>query len=454
MTLEALQDTVKHLHNLREERKAIVVVTEGWPLYREDPDLLRKRETEASIGIDPIKPGPTGKLTADDPRNRINMPPNSTCDRDRAYLASIDDEKFLREIIDDANRGNASFYMIDPGGLRSVAPADRSSAMRMLADNTDGYAMLNTNNLEAGFKRMADDLSSYYLLGYYASNTKPDGRFRQITVRVKQPGVTVRARKGYRAPTPEELTAAARTAAPAAAEPNPARTAIEQLDRIRPNARLHVSAIVNREPVRKLWVEGELQSTGTRPDEFMQGATATIEVSGGGVSGTQTVPLKGNDRSFVARFDVPSAAAGSVDVRVRLASDEGAALPLTEAVRLNLSDARPAALLFRRGLSTGNRLIAAADPRISRTERVRLEVPVGPDPRSGKALAGRVLDRNGAPTQVPVTVGERNEEATGQRWLTADVTLGPLSLADYVIELTIARESGNEQVLMPIRVTR
>jgi VWFA-related protein len=450
MTLEALQDAVKYLHNLREERKAIVTITSGWPLFREDPDLMRQREKEQPVGADKVRVGPTGQLTLEDKRNSVNTLPPNQCDTDRMYLASIDDEKFLREIIDDANRGNASFYLIDPGGLRTSRAADRSGAMRTLADNTDGMALLNTNDLGRGFERLAADMSSYYLLGYYASNSQPDGRFRTITVRVKQPGVTVRARKGYRAPTATEVSAAVREAAPAVAVPaSPARTAIERLDRVRPNARLHVSAIVNREPVRKLWVAVELQSTGTKPDAYMQGATASIEIAGAGASSTQTMPLKATERSLVAKFDVPSAATGQLDVRVRLVADDSTAEPLMEGVRVDLSAHQFAALVFRRGPTTGNRMIAAADPRISRTDRVRLEIPVAPGPRE-TSLSGRVLDRNGQPTVVPVVVGERSDETTGQRWITADVTLGPLSHADYAIEVTI----GPDVVITPVRVVR
>ena len=58
--------------------------------------------------------------------------------------------------------------MIDPGGLK-VRGADRNGAIRTLAENTDGLAILNTNDLDKGFTRIADDMSSYYLLGYYAS---------------------------------------------------------------------------------------------------------------------------------------------------------------------------------------------------------------------------------------------------------------------------------------------
>ena len=63
-TLEALQDAVNYLAGVREERKAIIAVTEGWLLYREDPDLMRQRGTkEAPLGVDKVRVGPTGKLT-------------------------------------------------------------------------------------------------------------------------------------------------------------------------------------------------------------------------------------------------------------------------------------------------------------------------------------------------------------------------------------------------------
>src|SRR5205085_1037021 len=62
------------------------------------------------------------------------------------------------------------------------------------------------------------DLSSYYVMQYYSTNTKLDGRFRSISVRVKRPGVQVRARPGYLAPTEAEtkaLTAASKPSLPA-----------------------------------------------------------------------------------------------------------------------------------------------------------------------------------------------------------------------------------------------
>ena len=75
------------------------------------------------------------------------------------------------------------------------------STLRTLAENTDGIAVVDTNSLERGLKEIADSLSSYYLLGYYSTNTSFDGKFRSIDVKVKRPSVSISARRGYFAPT-------------------------------------------------------------------------------------------------------------------------------------------------------------------------------------------------------------------------------------------------------------
>jgi hypothetical protein len=53
---------------------------------------------------------------------------------------------------------------------------------------------------------------SYYLIGYVPKDVKPDGRFRKIEVKLGRSGLTVRARKGYFAPTAAEAGGAPRTA--------------------------------------------------------------------------------------------------------------------------------------------------------------------------------------------------------------------------------------------------
>ena len=87
-----------------------------------------------------------------------------------------------------------------------------------LAINTDGRAIINRNDLEKGLRQVVRDTSAYYLIGYN-SPSPADGKFHELKVRIKRPGVQVRSRKGYWAPTAEE---AAKASAPPKPAPPPA----------------------------------------------------------------------------------------------------------------------------------------------------------------------------------------------------------------------------------------
>jgi VWFA-related protein len=422
-TLEALEDAVRFLSTIREDRKAIVTVTGGWELYREDRDLMNLKEGES----------------------------RDKCDIDRIRLASINDERFLRELIDVANRGNTSFYMIDPAGLSGEA-GQKNAGMQTLAENTDGLAVFGTNDLQQGMQRIVDDLSSYYLLGYHSTNAKADGTFRSIRVSVKQPGVEVRARRGYKAPTREEMTVA-QHAADAASPGSPAAIsmALDALERIRPDARFRINAVVAAATgsAATLWVAGEFQPTGW-PKESSAGVKADIEVTDGSGGATAALTLKANERTFLTSLTLPKTGSESIDVRAKIAPVEGKGVLRSE-LRVPVSPSSPQALLFRRGLATANRWLPTADPRFSRIERLHLEIPAAPDVKPG---TGRVLGRNGQALKVPVTVGERTDEPSGQRWITADVTLAPLAAGDYLIEVELKGPPRTSTTLTAIRVAR
>ena len=169
--------------------------------------------------------------------------------------------RYFRDLTDEANRGNASFYTVDPRGLavfdsplgpKAPPPLavdarnlrSRMESLRGLAGSTDGIAVLDSNDLDKGMKRISDDLTLYYLLGYISTNGKLDGRFHSIKVRVKRPGVDVRARKGYRAATAAEVSAAkAAAAAPAGEGTATLQAAMASLARIRTDSRLNLNAV-------------------------------------------------------------------------------------------------------------------------------------------------------------------------------------------------------------------
>jgi VWFA-related protein len=470
-TLDSLRDLVRYLRTVREERKAIITITEGWLLYGPNDRLTDLRKDPATgvqepvPGLDPVMVGRNGKLTTRDERNMDRGAlTKGDCDADRLALSQMDNKQYFRDIMHEANRSNASFYPVDPRGLASFdnpigpdAPPpvtvdvamlrQRLEVLQTLAENTDGLAVINSNDLDRGLRRIADDLNSYYLLGYYSTNTKLDGRYRTIRVRVKQPRVDVRARAGYKAATEEEAAEARRAAdAPVPEIVSVTTAAIERLGRIRPEARFRIN--VSHARGGRLWVAGELQAQ-SGPDAYANGATVKIDAASGGKSSTATVTLKPGERTFLTALDLHGEASEAIDVRARLTTTEASAA-LTDGVAVDLAGQSRQPLLFRRGLSTANRQLPAADFRFSRTERMHLEIPVGADIKPG---SGRLLDRAAQPLQVPVSVGERVDADTGQRWITADIALAPLSAGDYAIEIVL-KGPAEERVISGVRVTR
>lgn len=464
MTLESLQNLVDWLRFEREERKAIITISEGWALFRPNADLTRPRVIDPSTGLtepipgpDPIGVGPDGRMRLGTTGSTHDTP-KSECDRDRLALSLIDNDRLFRDMMSDANRANASFYTVDPRGLAAFdapigpeppPPIDvdlanlrhRIETLQTLAENTDGLAVINSNDLDKGFRRIADDLSSYYLLGYYTTNSQLDGRYRQIKVNVKQPGVDVRARRGYRAPTRDEVTAArTAAAAPVPESVATARNALESLARIRPSGALRSRAVAVLGPQPAVWVAGELGKPAAAA------TTAEITVMGGG---SATAAIAAGQRGFVVSVPLSKRPAEPIDVRVRLAA-AGGEPGATDVLRIDAGEGLPHPVLFRRGPSTGNRLEPVGEPLFSRTDRIRLEVAAFPGTRLTEA---RVLDRNGTAVELPVTLAERTD-AGGQRWLTADVTLAALGAGDYIIELSGDLAGASHKVLTAIRVTR
>jgi VWFA-related protein len=471
-TLDSLTELVHFLRDLREERKAIVTVTEGWLLFRPDSSLTNLSYNERVPGLDPVSVGPDGRITTKN--NRASTPYNKTdCDGDRMHLASMDDAQYFRDLTDIANRGNASFYTVDPRGLPAFdtpmsAPgqgelpilADRASlttrldSLRTLAGATDGIAVLDNNDLDAGMKRISDDLTSYYLLGYYSTNGKLDGKFHNIKVRVKRPGVDVRARKGYRSATAAEVSAAKAAAAPAEEGLAAVNAALSSLARIRSDARLNLNAVALNSggptPGATMLVAGELPPA-SATDGLRAGGTIDVTVSGAGRSSTAQVTLGPGERSFSVPVPLPQGmGAGPLDVRARMTGPDPSVPGLSGNISVDTGSATQP-MLFRRGPVTGNRLVPAATYLFSRTERARFEFPTSADVKAG---AARLLDREGQPLAIPVTVSERTDEKTGQHWIAADITLAALAAGDYAIELTTSGPDGTKRLLTALRVGR
>jgi len=73
------------------------------------------------------------------------------------------------------------------------------------AESTGGRAIINTDAIQSGIEDIFGEDGSFYLLGYQSSNGAPDGKFRKVEVTVDRPGLTVRTRTGYWAPTKDAV---------------------------------------------------------------------------------------------------------------------------------------------------------------------------------------------------------------------------------------------------------
>jgi VWFA-related protein len=130
----------------------------------------------------------------------------------------------LHATIDRLNQANTSLYAVDVRGLTALPPGGGANqagaggtanfsgqAVRSQTDSlyssqetlatlsldTGGKPLFDNNNLGKVFETVREDSNSYYLLGYYSSNAKRDGRYRRIKLQVRNPDFRLKFREGY-----------------------------------------------------------------------------------------------------------------------------------------------------------------------------------------------------------------------------------------------------------------
>lgn len=129
----------------------------------------------------------------------------------------------LQSMAAQAARGGTTIYTIDGRGLvntMSVNPDVTSMSMgrstafdtgddgpNILTSGTGGMMIHGIDNIGRAIGMVANDTSSYYVIGYQPDNAAMDGKFRSIEVKTTAKDVSIRARKGYAAVTlpPQEL---------------------------------------------------------------------------------------------------------------------------------------------------------------------------------------------------------------------------------------------------------
>jgi VWFA-related protein len=466
VSLSALKALIMHMGTLKEGRKALILLSEGYTNML--PPQMR----------DPVAALPgLGNPASRDP----DAGAGSLLEDRAAFSANSDMEMDLRQVYDMANRNNTAIYAVDPRGLatgefgidQNIGPRiDRTylnstlDTLRTLALQTDGRAIVNRNDLTVGMKQIVRDSSAYYLLGYNSTFTATDGKFHEIKVRVKRPGVQVRARRGYWAFTAQE-------AAKALAPPKP------QLPKAVDSAIAAISQ-PSRSRVVRTWIGTERGSSGKTKVTFVWepvarapgDATRSVDVPArvslmaigpdGGPFFRGRVPEASRAASPLApgskvTFEVPP---GKMQLRVSVegASSEVLDAEVREVIVPDLTMPNTALgtpELFRartvrefQQLKGDSQATPTAGREFSRTERVFLRVPAYTPGAAPASVTAKLLNRG----------GQSIADLTVTRSAAADASEIDLSLAsypagEYLVEITASGQGGEAKELVGFRIT-
>lgn len=203
-TAYELMGQLEKVHN---RRKALIYISNGYD-FNPFP-ASRYRVDQERAGIQPTAEkvdgsGESYRNPQDDPSDLFT--------RSGQVFAEADLARELAELTRTANRANVTIYTLDPRGLVGMPDLDDNinmvewqdslrksqDSMRVLADETGGFAVVNSNDFDRNLKRIDAETSDYYILGFYSNNPDPLRRNRRIEVKATRPDVaTVWSRKGY-----------------------------------------------------------------------------------------------------------------------------------------------------------------------------------------------------------------------------------------------------------------
>ena len=462
ITMSALKAAAIRMGTLREGRKSIIFVSEGF-----------------TTALPPQLSDPVAAFPGMGNRNRGNA--GATTDERYAWSSGLDMMSDMRDVFQTANTQNTSIYSVDPRGLavfeyginEGVGIQQDTGDLRAaldtlhtLSNNTDGRAIVNRNDLAAGMKQIMRDSSGYYLLGYTSSRAPTDGKFHEIKVNVTRRGVQVRARKGYWALTEEDV---ARILAPPKPEPpaavTRALTSIAEPPGGRP-ARFWIGTAKGENGLARVtfaWEPG-VEEGGVRRVEPAARVQLTAVAPGGRplFRGRVPDPAAGATASpsgagGSVTFDAPP---GQLQLRMNVEGEGGQVLdaamreltvPDYTQVQVSLGTPRIYRARTARDVNEIRANPATAptvDREFSRAERLLVRVqgyaPGGATP----AITGRLMNRSGT------AMSDLAFKAAADGFFETELPLSALAAGEYLIEFTAQTESGKTQDTIAFRVGR
>jgi VWFA-related protein len=460
VVMGALKGAAAKLGGMREGRKSVIFVSEGFTTLL--PPQLN----------DPVAANPG----MNNPARGVVSTPTS----DRAeWAATVDLVGDMSLIFTEMNRNNTSIYAVDPRGLAAFEydinqavglQVDKKhldmglDTLRALADNTDGRAIINRNDLGKGMQQIMRDASGYYLIGYNSTQAPLDGRFHKIDLEVTRRGVEVRHRKGYWAYTAED---AARIEAPRAGAPPAVTAALEKLvdpPRGRP-ARFWMGTArgeAGKSNVTVSWeptpaVPGERRTADDVPAQVLLTAIAPDgrplfrgRVPEQPVSSPPTAAAP-----VSASFDVPP---GRMQMRITVMTAGGQVMD-SATIDYTVPDYTAPQIVFAtprfyrgrtprdiQSLRSNPSAAPSTDRVFPRTERVLVRADVYGPGTAPPTVSARLLNRAGAAmNDVPVQVS-----TTGTPEL--ELSFGSLAPGEYLLELNAKGDGGGVQELIAFRI--
>ena len=99
----------------------------------------------------------------------------------------------------DASRGSAGGGAFGGSGMMQQRNSLSGSQETLvtLSHDTGGRSFSDSNDLSLAMKQVQADTNVYYVLGYFSSNSKEDGKYRKIRVELSRPGLKIAHRPGY-----------------------------------------------------------------------------------------------------------------------------------------------------------------------------------------------------------------------------------------------------------------
>jgi VWFA-related protein len=185
---------MEQVHN---RRKAFIYVSNG---YDFDP-FSKSRAKEANQRYSSMmgRSGENSDGSSDSNQSNETNPFSKTGNE----FAAADLASELSELTRAANRSNTAMYTIDPRGLVGGPDLDETkldmmdwqdhiretqSSLRVIAELTGGFAVVNQNDFDKALKRIDAETSDYYVLGYYSTNPDPLKKRRNVEIKVKSAG--------------------------------------------------------------------------------------------------------------------------------------------------------------------------------------------------------------------------------------------------------------------------